>query len=402
MSSLAHPRPAAWFAGDRRPTRLQQCLTLALLLHVWLVLLVGNTPGGSARPGEGVWGRLNVSLDLGGTPGETGSSPQAAPRPNVGAVGEARRERFGGAVRSEAEAAAAPEQPGAAKLGMWQAQPAELQRERSERLPPLPQARLAELPSVATEPPEAPAPVLKSTAVPAPALTRATRGALVPAASPGQAAEALPRFEPPKLPEAAPLVTKATPELAPQLSRLQPAGAELPPASPVRSAESLPSFEAPELKTPSRVTKTNPDAAPQLTRPDPAALTEALRPQSSAVASGAVPRFEAPSLPMAGAGVGAPDAGARLGQDVATAPSTPASAPKLDLEWRRPRGGEISRQGSRGVLELLAHPPERKSKLSESLENAAKKDCREAYSGAGVLAAVPLLLDAARDKGCRW
>jgi len=456
LSSLAHPRPAAWFSGDRRPTRLQQCLTLALLLHVWLVLLVGNTPGGSARPGEGVWGRLNVTLDLGGTPGASGSGPAAPPLPNLGAVGEARRERFGGTVRSEAEAAAAPEQPGAARLGMWQAQPgADLPRGRPERMATLPQARLAELPPVATtapeapppvlkttaaaEPrldrpsaetaaagpalntalpealprfaapalPEAPAPVLKSTTAPAPALARPARSPLAAAALPGQAAEALPRFEPPKLPEAPPLVTKATPEPAPQLSRPLPASTELAPASRAPAAESLPRFDAPQVATPAPSTRTTPDAAPQLERPARRAAeqlpaTQALRPEAAAASE--LPRFDAPSLSPTAAlpGAGAPDAGARLGRDVATAPSTPASAPKLDLEWRRPRGGEISRQGSRGVLELLAHPPERKSKLSESLENAAKKDCREAYSGAGVLAAVPLLLDAARDKGCRW
>jgi hypothetical protein len=254
--------------------------------------------------------------------------------------------------------------------------------------------------------PEIPAPVLKSTTAPAPALARPVRSPLAPAALPSQAAEALPRFEPPKLPEAAAVVTKATPALAPQLSWPLPASTELTPVSRTPVAESLPSFDAPQVATPAAVTRTTPDAAPRLERPAGRAAesrptSQALRPEASTAT--AVPRFDAPSLPSAALpGGGAPDAGTRLGQDVATAPSTPASAPKLDLEWRRPRGGEISRQGSRGVLELLAHPPERKSKLSESLENAAKKDCREAYSGAGVLAAVPLLLDAARDKGCRW
>lgn len=352
LSSLAHPSPATWFAGNHRPSRLQPCLTLALLLHVWLVLLVGSTPGGSARPGEGVWGRLNVSLDLGGMPAEHGgSSPPAPPLPKRGAVGEARRERFGGAVRSEAEAAAAPATPGAARLGRWQAQAAEPLRGRPEPLAALPQPGLAELDAVDAAPPEAPPPVLRSLA-------------------------------------------------APSLAR--PEAAALAPARPSQATEALPRFDAPELAVPAAVTRRTPDAAPQLERPaHRASLPATLRPE----AAPDLPRFDAPSLPAAAAtqpGVGAPDAGARLGQDVATAPSAPASAPKLDLEWRRPRGGEISRQGSAGVLQLLAHPPERKSKLSESLENAAKKDCREAYSGAGVLAAVPLLLDAARDKGCRW
>ena len=107
-------------------------------------------------------------------------------------------------------------------------------------------------------------------------------------------------------------------------------------------------------------------------------------------ASGSTPR----------ATLGAPDAGAVVGHDVATAPSSPASAPRLNLDLVRPRGGEISRQGSRGVLSLLPHPPE--SKLANDIEKAAKPDCRTAYSGMCLLAAVPLALDAVRKEGCRW
>ncbi len=41
---------------------LARTLLLALLLHVWLVLLLGNAPGGTAQPGQGVWGAINVTL----------------------------------------------------------------------------------------------------------------------------------------------------------------------------------------------------------------------------------------------------------------------------------------------------------------------------------------------------
>jgi hypothetical protein len=99
---------------------------------------------------------------------------------------------------------------------------------------------------------------------------------------------------------------------------------------------------------------------------------------------------------------GAPDAGARVGHDVATAPSLPASAPRLNLELVRPRGGMISSQGSRGLLQMLPHPPETQSKLARDIEKAAKADCRQAYNRMGLLAVVPLAVDAARDKGCRW
>ena len=47
-------------------------------------------------------------------------------------------------------------------------------------------------------------------------------------------------------------------------------------------------------------------------------------------------------------------------------------------------------------------PPEHKNKVEKAVENAANKDCRDAYARYGVLAALPLAADALRDKGCRW
>jgi len=41
---------------------MTECLLLAALLHLLLVLMIGNAPGGSARPGSGVAGSLNVTL----------------------------------------------------------------------------------------------------------------------------------------------------------------------------------------------------------------------------------------------------------------------------------------------------------------------------------------------------
>lgn len=52
-------------------------------------------------------------------------------------------------------------------------------------------------------------------------------------------------------------------------------------------------------------------------------------------------------------------------------------------------------------MQLLPHPPERKGKLEEGIEKAAKKDCREAYSGLGLLAVIPLAANAVTDK-CKW
>ena len=116
----------------------------------------------------------------------------------------------------------------------------------------------------------------------------------------------------------------------------------------------------------------------------------------------AAPAGAASPLETPRSGVGTPQAGARLGHDVATAPSLPASAPRLNLDLPRARGGEISSRGSMGLLQLLPRPPETKSKLSQDIEKAAKPDCRNAYAGLGLLAAIRLAVDAARDKGCEW
>ncbi|MCZ8072793.1 MAG: hypothetical protein O9341_01555, partial [Paucibacter sp.] len=91
---------AAWLERRPPPTRMQQCLTLALLLHVLLVLVFGNTQGGTAREGEGVWGRINVTLR--GPRLEAGSGEPGATAPQqTGPVGQARQTRHGGSVRPE-------------------------------------------------------------------------------------------------------------------------------------------------------------------------------------------------------------------------------------------------------------------------------------------------------------
>jgi hypothetical protein len=111
-----------------------------------------------------------------------------------------------------------------------------------------------------------------------------------------------------------------------------------------------------------------------------------------------------PVAPGPAALAGSPDAGPRTGFDQATPPSASASAPpRLNLELPRLRGGELSRGSVSGVLPLLPRPPELPGKLGREIERAAKPDCRTAYSGAGLLAAIPLAVDAVRKEGgCKW
>lgn len=502
--SFAAARGARSPAKPLPEAQLKQSLLLAALLHVWLVLLLGNAPGGTAKPGEGVWGRLNITL-RGPENGEPSGSLQLPPPldDNAGPVGQAKQPRFGGAPRPlPAADQPKPAQPGAAQLGAWQAAPGEGQAE----VPAPP--KISTQPSVAAASPPAPVPAPAPAVMAAQAPPPALAPFLVPAvpavapmpnqALPVQAPLAVPKFEalPPLAPspEPAPLsapavvpapapapvqlkafdaapsvaVQRARPvavpkpggaqpaapqalDLAPALpalqSRPEPAAEVLLPPVPQVSKSlpepvPLPSLAAQPLPLPSALKPLAPSAlerAPALPpmpaalapKPAPAPATtptptpnpsaeQAAAPSPSADAptpAAAQPpaglqdrppvRLGQPGQPSPQGRFGTPDAGSRLGHDVATPPSASASAAQAPLQLNlslppRPRGGELSGRGSRGVLELLPTPPERKSKLSQEMENAAKQDCRKAYAEGGLLAAVPLAVDALRDKGCRW
>jgi hypothetical protein len=182
------------------------------------------------------------------------------------------------------------------------------------------------------------------------------------------------------------------------------------PVAPLRAPETATSLPAalPELpvvpsvpaQMPAPAAAVNPaGAAPAPDRLDdsrprpPGTLPSAASPISSA------PSPAAPGLPQplrAG-----PDAGPVAGRDVATSPSASASAP---LQLVQPRGAarEIARDAPRSVLNLMPPPPERKSRLASDIEQSARKDCRDAYAGLGVLAPLGAALDAARDRACKW
>ena len=132
------------------PVTLEHCLLLAALLHLWLVVALGSAPPGTAAPGQGGWGSINVTLrgTAAGPPAEV--QPPPPPLQPSGPAGTAPDPRWGGVVREPAPpAVAAPELPGAARLGLWAAQP----------VPP-PLASLPALAPAATLPALAPLPEL--------------------------------------------------------------------------------------------------------------------------------------------------------------------------------------------------------------------------------------------------
>lgn len=426
-----------WPSRQLGRSSLAQCLTLALLVHVLLVLVLGNTPGGSARPGEGVWGAINIRLQGEAADGQGQSSVdteiQSGPR------GQAAQARWGGWVRPPDDSTA----PGAARQGRWQA-PANGQAVVDTEPPgvaaqpePLTAAPTSEpaARSVPVVPAPVPAVALTPLVPPVAATVAAPPPVLSPAPAPAPARVPTPSQPPVQplvqtpvqtsvqtpipAPIPAPVLAPAAPELpAPRRLRLaerpasiQPLPAAALPSLPV-DALSLPAFEARTLPVPVAESTSGPalpataSAAPPVP-PSPRSITQVTPVPAGAgsvVAASRDPALSGPT-PQIGSSrpvAGLPDAGAKVGHDVATAPAQQASAPRLILDLVPRRGGAISAQGSRGLLPLLPHPPEGKSKLAEDIEKAAKTDCRQAYASMGLLAAVPLAFDALRDKGCRW
>jgi Meckel syndrome type 1 protein len=51
---------------------------------------------------------------------------------------------------------------------------------------------------------------------------------------------------------------------------------------------------------------------------------------------------------------------------------------------------------------LLPGLPDTKSKQEKAVDEAGREDCRKAHADKGVLGAIPLALDSARGKGCKW
>jgi hypothetical protein len=412
------PRPAT--------TTLQRCLLLALLVHVWLVVWLGSAPGGTAQPGQGVWGAINVTLRGPANDGAVLFEPPVAPSST--APGDAQTPRWGGAVR---EAQPAPDSPpGAAQLGL----PAERR-------------------------PDAPAPVVQPTSpveppVPLPPLPpEAARAAM--AASPERAVMPEPVVvTPTPAPTPAPAIDErsaaaspepATRQLAPSLQRpLAPASPPLAPAGPLTplSALPLPNLPAPsavvappqrQLASPLNLPPARAAEAPLVAPVAPPALQELavpaapsevpapplrqLQTRPTAPSRTAEPALAPTSLPQAlpqlqavpgaalpAVGTAPADADTKAGRDVATPAAVPASAPpRLNLQLTRPRGGELSRHDSRGVLPVLPRPPERDEKLARDIDKSARGDCRSAHSAMGVLAVIPLAVDAVRkDSGCKW
>ena len=183
--------------------------------------------------------------------------------------------------------------------------------------------------------------------------------------------------------------------------RLAPVPSEAPAPAPTLRTLEAPASPTRPLATREPLTAASP-ATGQVERLSPVPQTA---PESLPAASpDPLTRGDPLADPVPGlrAAPGSPDAGARVGHDVATAPSARASAPLPPLNLSLPRGGPLAVQRGPGLLQLLPGLPERKTKLEKAVDEASRDDCRKAHSDKGLLAAGPLLLDALRNKGCKW
>jgi hypothetical protein len=152
---------------------------------------------------------------------------------------------------------------------------------------------------------------------------------------------------------------------------------------------------------------TAPSASPLPPRAQPAPTTApgttATTPSRAAPA--AAGERTSPTAPAVPAGTGSDNGKLNLDGSTPGTPEAPpgsASAPlNLELHGKREGPGNSSRPQS-GLLPLLSAPPDHKSQLSKDLDKAAKPDCAQAYSGAGLLAVLPMAKDAITGKGCKF
>ncbi|MFZ6862103.1 hypothetical protein ACO0K7_05675 [Undibacterium sp. Ji67W] len=84
----------------------------------------------------------------------------------------------------------------------------------------------------------------------------------------------------------------------------------------------------------------------------------------------------------------------------------PETRPHLDLDALRQSAVVMEKQRQRGEIEKIQDSLKRddnfEKQLGEGVKKAQAKDCRQAYSGLGLLAIIPLAASAVSDKVCKW
>ena len=78
----------------------------------------------------------------------------------------------------------------------------------------------------------------------------------------------------------------------------------------------------------------------------------------------------------------------------------------LDLDNIRQTAREDYRRGKRSEIEKMqlgfARDQSVEKQFGEKVKKAVRKDCRNAFAGAGLLAVIPIALSTVTDVGCNW
>ena len=413
------PAPPAWqprASFDGRPP-MGQFIVLSILLHMLAIMLFGAPRGGS-REGHALFGSLDVVI------ADSWREPYARPRLEREVPAEPRAVPLPSIVPPPPVPDIAPSPAAAPKAAA---------------VPPPPATAPAPLPPVAVPPPAetaaaplAPvavpplldrivvpdrAPDLSRFEVPPPARARVEvvppipMTTLAPLAAPRVERQlaAPPKIDapapPPVLPriEAPPIERVQVPRVERQLA--QPPKIEAPALeAPKVDAPKVeaPKVEAPEVEAP-KVEAPKVDApkaeAPRIV--PPAAEPSAPRAPATESSRPAPAPAEAPRQPQPPAASPFRSPPAAESQDY----DPTAPAPALDADAMRRRAGELARQGTgnRALLAIPMPPVEKpKTTLESAIEKARKPDCRTAYQGLGLLAAVPLIANEFGEGTCRW
>lgn len=152
--------------------------------------------------------------------------------------------------------------------------------------------------------------------------------------------------------------------------------------------------------SPARPPAATPPGAPAPAPARPAALKPRSQPQPPSPATARPAGAPGAATALTAVRPDGADAEARAG--IAALPAPAASAPRpLNLELGRWRSADAGPPGvARQVAELQSRTEP--DPLAAAIEKTGREDCTRAYAGAGLLAVVPLVLDAVRGKGCKW
>ena len=196
--------------------------------------------------------------------------------------------------------------------------------------------------------------------------------------------------------------------------RTAPAEAAVP--APERTPEQAPALQTmTALPSPALSARSALPLQPTVIAPAPPEPLLAPAPDLALPSAGPLPELAgSPAAPVTAA-LGASDEGARVGLDgmgsgttarmaapaaASVAPAASAAQPARRLDLSLSRAAAVQRSG--GALALLPAPPLREDRLAREIEKAGKPDCSKAHAGMGLLAVLPLVLDALGKDSCKW